>query len=120
MRSGGAVAMVSANDVRGVTGCSLQPSEFFREELGANVDCRAHKTLTAARHAVAPRARILRDQAVSTKQADPAAHLPGSPAPFRGVFGSRTVQPFGHLTIAKAAHGVFTPQHGLKQGLIVT
>ena len=87
--------------------------------LAANMDRRAHETLAGARHSVASRARILRNQTVGAKQADPAAHLPGSPAPFRGVFRSRTVQPFGHLTIAKAAHGVFTPQHGPKQGLIV-
>src|SRR5262245_37958578 len=93
-----------------------RPAQLFGEQLGAQLDGRAHEALAPRRDAIAPRPRQLGHETMRPQQADPATDAPALSASLRGVARPRAEQRLRQLTIAKATQGMFAPQRGLKQG----
>src|SRR5947209_204201 len=94
--------------------------EFRGEKLLANMDGRTHEALPQWRDAITARTRELGDEAMGAQQAQEPADAAALAATFPLLGWSWTEQMACQLLIAKAAHGVFAAQYGLKQSLIVT
>ena len=97
---------------------STRPSSRAKHSA-ANMNRRAHETLPSMRDPVASRGRILRHQTVSAVKLIRRLTRPDRLRRSAGSFGLGPYNRSATSPLRKPAHGVFTTQHGLKQGLIV-